>query len=395
MQGRDIDIAILGGGLAGGLIALALTERRPELSVALIERDDHLGGNHVWSFFRSDVAPGDRWLTDPLVATQWPGYLVHFPAHTRILSTPYLSITDETFDAALRERLPEGTIMCGETVREAWRDRVILEGGKSIDAGGVIDARGVTAMPGMRGGWQKFVGQMLRLSRPHGLSRPILMDARITQHACFRFVYVLPYSERDIFIEDTYYADTPDIDMPVIRDRIDHYAKSRGWSVYEVIREESGALPVIADGNFDTFWPHGGDAPARAGTRAALVHPLTSYSLPDAVRFALKVAGMKDPSGAALAEMSYRWSKAHWRRGRFNRMLSRMLYGAAEPEERYRMLERFYTLPEPLIERFYAGRSTRMDHARILTGRPPVSVFSALLSIMGGGRPLARLDGRP
>ena len=50
--------------------------------------------------------------------------------------------------------------------------------------------------------------------------------------------------------------------------------------------------------------------------------------------------------------------------------------------ERYRVLERFYRLPEPLIGRFYAGRSTFADRLRILAGRPPVSVRRAVAAVM-------------
>ena len=45
----NCDIAIAGGGLAGGLIALALAEKQPHLDVRLIEAAADLGGNHVWS----------------------------------------------------------------------------------------------------------------------------------------------------------------------------------------------------------------------------------------------------------------------------------------------------------------------------------------------------------
>ena len=74
-------------------------------------------------------------------------------------------------------------------------------------------------------------------------------------------------------------------------------------------------------------------------------------------------------------------------------MLTRMLFGAAEPSRRYRTLEHFYRLPEPLIERFYAGRSTRADRLRVLAGKPPVPVTAAIASLTGGGRPLASLAG--
>ena len=42
----------------------------------------------------------------------------------------------------------------------------------------------------------------------------------------------------------------------------------------------------------------------------------------------------------------------------FYRMLDTMLFRAAEPGERYRVLERFYGLDAKLIARFYASRST-------------------------------------
>jgi len=63
-----------------------------------------------------------------------------------------------------------------------------------------------------------------------------------------------------------------------------------------------------------------------------------------------------------------------------------MLFRAAEPEERYRILERFYRLSPSLIGRFYAGRSTMTDKARILTGKPPVPIVRAVRAIAGSMR---------
>jgi lycopene beta-cyclase len=55
-----------------------------------------------------------------------------------------------------------------------------------------------------------------------------------------------------------------------------------------------------------------------------------------------------------------------------------LLFGAAAPHERYRVLERFYRLSGPLIARFYAGSSTGLDKLRILSGKPPVPLLRAL-----------------
>jgi lycopene beta-cyclase len=391
MQQLDTDIAIVGGGLAGGLIALALAKLRPELKLLVIEQGDTFGGNHVWSSFESDVAPENAWLVEPLIAARWDGYGVHFPGHSRVLTTPYRSITSERLDAALRAALSESALLTGQSVTEVGQNRVTLGAERTVNAGGVIDARGATGLPHMAGGWQKFVGQMLRLERPHGLTRPTVMDARVEQIDGYRFVYCLPFSATEVFVEDTYYADGPHLDLPVLRGRIADYASAQGWTVAEVSREETGVLPVIAKGDFAAFW--NGEGPARAGARAALIHPLTSYSLPDAVRLAVHLARLPDLSGASLAKASYDWALAHWRQRSFYRMLTRMLFGAAQPQGRYRMLERFYRLPEPLIERFYAGRSTTADALRILAGKPPVPIASAIASLAGGGRPLSPLDG--
>lgn len=391
MSERDCDIAILGGGLAGGLIALALARLRPELRLRLIEAGPRFGGEHVWSFFASDVAPEHSWLVEPLIAARWDEYEVRFPGHARVLGTGYRSLVSENLDHALRAALPAESLRTDSEVTAATRDSVQLADGETLRAGGVIDARGAAGLAHMAGGWQRFYGQLLRLDRPHGLTRPVVMDACVAQLDGYRFVYLLPFTETDIFVEDTYYTDDPRLDAPRMEALLRAYVAERGWTVAEVLRHDRGVLPVIARGDFARFWPDRSDEPARAGVRAALVHPLTSYSLPDAVRFAFYIAGLEQVSGAALASASYGYARTHWRQGSFHRMLTRMLFGAGEPQNRFRMLERFYRLPQPLIERFYAGRSTAADMLRILAGKPPVPVTGAIASLLGGGRPLADL----
>src|ERR1041384_7639214 len=92
------DVAIAGGGLAGALIALALRKKRPDCDVRLIEGGSAIGGNHLWSFFASDVAPADRWLVAPLISHGWTRYDVTFPGHTRMLAAHYYSIDSRRFE---------------------------------------------------------------------------------------------------------------------------------------------------------------------------------------------------------------------------------------------------------------------------------------------------------
>ncbi|WP_242125764.1 lycopene beta-cyclase CrtY [Sphingobium sp. Sx8-8] len=377
----DCDLAIAGGGLAGCLIALAFAARRPDVRLLLVEGGEALGGNHVWSFFDSDVAAGDRWLIEPMIAHRWPqGHEVHFPGHQRLLSTPYNSATSRLLDTHARQMLGERILM-GTPIHSLTPSSIALSDGRTFRAGGVIDARGGGDLAALQCGWQKFVGQALRLRTPHGLTRPVIMDAAVEQVDGYRFVYILPWDEHTLFIEDTYYSDSPDLDGPVLDRRIAAYAKARGWPVEAVVHRESGVLPVVHGGDFERFWPSD-DPVARAGARAGLFQPMTGYSLPDAIRFALDVERAWPMDGAALAHMTRARAARHWRQGGYYRLLGKMLFRAAEPDRRWRIFERFYRLDAGLIGRFYAGRSTVTDRIRILCGRPPVPIRSAMRAVL-------------
>ncbi|WP_294394395.1 lycopene beta-cyclase CrtY [uncultured Sphingomonas sp.] len=375
----DVDVLIGGGGLAGGLLALALAERRPDLAIVLVEPGARIGGNHIWSFFDSDVAPDMRWLVEPLVSCRWMGNDVRFQGHARTLSGGYNSIESEQLDAAVRALVaPEAIIRAAVTALDGAG--AVLANGRRIRARAVIDARGAAgSLSPLRLGWQKFVGRMLRLRDPHGLSRPVIMDAAVDQTDGYRFVYVLPFDDRRVFVEDTYYTTTPDLDVDDLRTRIDGYAARRGWVVETVEREEAAALPIAMGGRFDAFWPTTDPVP-RIGMAAGLFHPMTGYSLPDAVRTAKLVCGLPDLSTPILAKALRDDAVGAWRQRGFYRLLTRMLFLAAEPPERHRLLERFYRLDEGLIARFYAGRSSTLDKARVLVGKPPVPLRRALVA---------------
>lgn len=382
-RGR-LDIVIAGGGLAGCLAALALARMRPELSVLLVEADERFGGNHIWSFFDGDVDGAHRWLVDPLVSCRWDAHEVRFPGRRRRLGAGYNSIRSDRLHQVVRETLRPDQYRLGGRIEAVTRRDVRLEGGERIAAAAILDARGASRLGGLDLGWQKFTGLLCRCEPPHHAPRPVIMDAEVDQADGYRFVYTLPFSPSDILIEDTYYSTSPALDPAALRARIASYAEAQGWKVAAVLKEESGVLPVALGGRIAHLWA-AADGVAQLGLRGGFFHPTTGYSLPDAVRNAALLTEQRDLTTAALHQLFRARAAMLWKERGFYRLLNRMLMRGAAPDRRYRVLEHFYRLPEPVIARFYAGRSTALDKARILSGKPPVPVRRALTAALGAG----------
>jgi lycopene beta-cyclase len=380
------DLILVGGGLANSLIAWRLMTRRPEIRLLVLERDGHLGGRHTWSFHEGDLTPDQHAWMRPLVVGSWEEHEVRFPATRRRLHSGYYSVTSERLREVIGGALGSRVRPHAEVAQVAAHE-VTLGDGTRLATDGVLDGRGDPGDRHLVLGFQKFVGLTLELEEDHALEGPILMDATVPQVDGFRFLYTLPFARRRLLVEDTRYADGPALDRDALRREIEGYARDRGWPVAAVAAEEVGALPIVLSGDIDAFWDDAGPGVPRSGLRAALFHPTTGYSLPEAVGLADAIADSADLRSPALYALTRERSRANWARGRFFRLLNRMLYRAAEPGERYRVLEHFYRLPEPLIARFYAGNVTWWDRVRVLSGRPPVPVGRAIGAMLSGTRP--------
>jgi len=378
----SLDVVLAGGGLANGLIALRLRQLRPELSLAVVEQGPSLGGNHTWSFHTTDLTEAERDWVRPLLSRSWPSHRVVFPRYERSLPGGYHSIRSERFHEVVAGAV-DGALRTGTGIAELGPGWVVLDDGSHLEARCVIDGRGWPQPAGVRLGYQKFLGLDLRLAEPHGLGVPILMDASCEQLDGYRFFYVLPWSETELLVEDTTYSDTPDSDLGRLRSAVLGYAEQKGWKVEQVGREETGVLPIPLSGSATAFLDVGPPGLPRSGLRAGLFHLTTSYSLPWAVRLADAIAALPLVDSASVERLVRARATEHWRRGAFFRVLNRMLFCAAQPEQRVRIFQRFYRSSPALIERFYAGRLTLFDRVRILTGRPPVPVLAALRSAFG------------
>ncbi|MHA6495338.1 lycopene beta-cyclase CrtY [Pseudomonas borbori] len=374
-QATDYDLILVGGGLANGLIAWRLKTLRPQLRLLLLEQDEQLGGNHTWSFHDADLSPAQHQWLEPLISRRWPRYQVIFPQRSRTLASGYASIFSDDFARVIGPALGDA-LQVNTPVHSLTPTSVCLASGKMLGAAAVIDGRGAQPSPHLAIGVQAFLGQLLRLRQPHGLEAPIIMDASVDQAGGYRFVYVLPFDADTLLIEDTHYVDRVSLTAEQLRGHIAAYAASRGWQIDTLLREEQGALPIVLAGDFDGFWREAYGLP-RSGLRAGLFHPTTGYSLPHAVRLADAIANLEDLSALALFATIRQEAQRQWQRQGYFRLLNRMLFLAGRPEQRWRVMQRFYGLPEGLIQRFYAGRLNPFDKLRILVGKPPVPVAEA------------------
>ncbi len=365
------DLVLVGGGLSNSLIALRLAELRPEWNLCVIESEAEPAGNHTWSFHRTDVPESVfRWL-EPLLSKSWDDHEVLFPKRRRRMRGSYHSIRAEDLARRLKEKLGD-SLRCGARAIRLAATEVTLDSGERLKARAVLDGRGF--IPGGPRAYQKFLGQDLELKAPHGLTRPIIMDATVQQRDGYRFFYLLPWDEKTLLVEDTRYSDGPEVAVEESRMEIAEYVGARGWRIAKVLREEVGSLPIPLTDE--------GTAPAigaaAVGVRAGLFHPTTGYSLPEAARFADAVAGIDFPSSGAIGALAAERRRRQTSQWNYLRLLNRMLFQGAEPAERRKIFERFYGLSQGCIERFYAGRLSALDKARILVGRPPIPISRAL-----------------
>lgn len=377
----DFDYVLVGGGLQNALVALALFAHRPAARVALVERAERLGGNHLWSFHAGDVPEDARGFVEPLVVARWPGWEVIFPELRRSFDAGYASVSSERLHDVLVGAF-EGrdgcAVLTGRDVATVLPREVILRDGTSLRGRVVIDARGPDPALDRPVAWQKFVGLELSVRSAAPVPRPIIMDATVAQTDGFRFFYVLPLAPDRVMVEDTYYADGDALDVPAIRAGIVEYAERIGLDVTGVAREEVGALPLPLEYGFAPSY----EAPLVAGYRGGFFHPTTGYSFPVAVRLARHVATAEpdDLFGSAWRTLVDR----HGRQVRFGLLLNRLLFGATPEHHRRDVLERFHRLPEATIRRFYALETTASDRARVVCGRPPkgVSIRAALAQVV-------------
>lgn len=387
MTNPRTNIVIAGGGLAGTLTAAFLRRSHPECQLTIISAaEDPVA--QTWSFHASDISEDAFNFIKPLLSKSWDGYSVRFPDHQRRLDLTYCTIRSFDYWQKIDAYL-QGVRWLEKRVVDLNQCTVQLEDGSLITADAIIDARGLSREDfTVDCGWQKFLGFEIETKTPHGITEPVIMDAKVQQIDGYRFFYVLPYSETSLLVEDTRYSDMPFLNTGKVAMEIRDYLHSIGIKDYDITSEEAGALPIpLSQSYFDYR-----RCTRAIGMAGGLFHPTTGYSFPFAVRCAEQLAKNLGslPEQATVNTIVDRFKDEIRGSVSFLIRLNRMLFRAGAPEKRWQILSKFYRHRTTIVKNFYSGQLNVVSILALLTGKPPVPLFAGIRHFISGRRPFKR-----
>jgi lycopene beta-cyclase len=366
-RGRRQGVLIAGGGVAGCLAALALARHRPEVPVLIVEERENFGGAGFHHYFEEELEDEARALVDDLAVARWPGFYVAFDEFSRKLKAACGGLDGPALHQAMIGTLAPNQYRLGTKIVAVREDALVLDGGEEIKAEGAIDARGAANLSQLDLGYEARLERRYRFAAPHGVDRPVLIDATANGGHGASFMQVAPLDAERLVVADVSLADRS-LPGEQAAARLDHYVSLRGWRGGEI---EDGAVvtkPLPRGGDFAAFWRIGGARVAKLGLRGGFVHPVTGRTIGDAASAAMLLTRQQDFSGAALHDLFQGEARRTWRNRELLRGIGRSL---ADGEDRAAKLSALFALDPGLITRFHAdklGIFERMKVQRAVAG---------------------------
>jgi lycopene beta-cyclase len=250
---------ILGAGCAGLSLAWNLLEAGITDPILIVDRRSSFENDRTWCFWDIEPTPFSS-----LATHSWSRWMIH-DGDREIFSEcpeyPYIRIRSADFYRRVLDRFASAsnvTLALGQPVLEASETsqgvRVIttkanFEGLRAFNS--MMPKPEVTTTARTRRTpvslLQHFFGQTIQVDHPvFDPACPTLMDFRTPQTDGPHFVYVLPLSETEALVENTYLFSLS-VSKERHRQEIGDYLKMRYGLTegsYKVIEEESGAIPM-------------------------------------------------------------------------------------------------------------------------------------------------------
>lgn len=288
----EVDVAILGGGLAGLSLAIALIARAvTPPRIAILEARDHYIDDRVWCRF--DGAPT---LFPRADVMRYHRARIALPGRTRThqLARAYVRVDAGRLYADAAERLTANArcqLVLATPVSAVHSDD---DGVTVSSTAGTVRARLVVdTRPSPLAGidvWQRFTGYRIHVDRPtFDPDEVTLMDFAASDGRGVRFMYLVPFDAHSALVEDTWFT-TLDADLPAVRPAVEAYLSTRfGVHRFDVSASERGALPMGQVVRAD-----GGRAPSprilKLGVAAGDIRAATGYAFDTIQRRALSMA---------------------------------------------------------------------------------------------------------
>jgi len=363
------DWIIVGAGLSGKLSALYLAFLNPKIKIILIEKQFELSQCHTWSCFSSDVPSSLLAFSNSLPWIGWDRHIVQFPDHKKELLIGYQSLKETNLNKALLAssniEIKFNSLALKQNAKNEFLQELTIEThglAQTLRSKNILWCTGWPNQISEKVGYQKFVGLEISTSLPHGIRYPIIMDACVEQTDGYRFFYVLPFSETELFIEDTYYSESSDLPVEQIKSGIHSYLKSKfqqnGFEIYQ----EVGVLPIPLEA------PILRGAGRSLGVAGGQFHLVTGYSLPSIFKNLKNLNADLRSSPELPPRSSFLYL-----------LLNHFMFLASPPNERWRVFSFFYRHSPELIQRFYSSAMNPVDWIRFfLKWPPPVQTRRAL-----------------
>ncbi|MEM9188494.1 MAG: lycopene cyclase family protein [Myxococcota bacterium] len=359
----------MGAGCAGLSLAVRLLESVPGARMHLLEPRAKYTRDRTWCFFNVVEHPFSE-----AIANRWSRWTVadrHGAVTRTARDLEYQHIPADAFYDLAQRRLRAGdvNIELGQTVTSV-EDRgdyveVKTERGDRYRAGVVFDSRPEfrqppSARPDDIRLLQHFRGWFLRTDEPSfDPSCAILMDFRVHQSKGIHFIYVLPFSEREALVEDTFFSDTPlareDYEASILR-----YLKSKSIGSYQITDTEEGVIPMTTQ----TFEQRPSPRVYRIGLAGGMARPSTGYAFLGIQRYSKRLA-----EAFALQELPGAPPPQRVRTALMDRVF--LSYVHSHPEEAPALYTRlFERVPPEIAARFLTEASSIGDDLRIMAALP-------------------------
>ena len=355
MSTNQKPLLIIGAGLTGSLIALALARLRPEVDFLLIEQGPRFGGGLVPPFFASSVAPVNRWLVDSLIVGEWDVHYVAVLGPSRTLQSGVALIVPEQIHAEVLQAIPAERVRLRTKVVHVDRNGALLMTGEVLDASLILDARGDPATPASAGIWCQTTNRTFRFPRLHGLSRPILVDTTLPASG-WAFLQYIPLTPDCLLVRYIRYS--ADRSLRAVQDE-------SGYSDGGLLLSESVTWrPLLAKPFAKSSGGHGPSCIEVRASAVELWHPILSSPVAGAVALALAVGGAAPSDPQDLAS---RIQKLEARARDHQRQFADVIraFGSDLANTRSRALRALYGLGPDAMARVDAGNVSPGDIRRL------------------------------